>query len=155
VWRQFTLAYVYLRYRVAHWISKVWYRKKDCICSLCSANVRCQRGIRRPLLQQSRSIFYAHRAHSSKPAEAACGGLMGQTDVWQLHRPRSAYYAGNSKIWTYVQWRRSVENIWSGSESMGWDEKGARGTGPLQPRRSGGSTPKTAWDRHVVAVEGE
>ena len=43
------------------------------------------------------------RAHSSKPAAAACGGRMGQTDkrtdgrtdARQLHRLCSTYYAGS------------------------------------------------------------
>jgi len=48
----------------------------------------------------SRSISPAHRAHSSKPAAAACGGpIMGRmdrrTDARKFHRPCSAYYASS------------------------------------------------------------
>ena len=48
--------------------------------------------------QQSIDIS-CRRAHSSKPAAAACCDRMGQTerqtDARQLHRPCSAYYAGS------------------------------------------------------------
>ena len=48
----------------------------------------------------NRSISPPCRAHSNKPAAAACGGRVRQTDwhtdVRQLHSPCSAYYAGSA-----------------------------------------------------------
>ena len=77
---------------------------------LCSASyVSRQRNTARvycraPTVQQSIDGSPGRRAHSSKPAAAACGGRMtgqmdrqtdGRTDTRQFHRPCSEYYASN------------------------------------------------------------
>ena len=64
----------------------------------------------------NRSISPARRAHSSKPAAAACDGRMqGQTDVGPLHRPCSAYYTSSvNNNWQYET--RFTVNMWHCAE---------------------------------------
>jgi len=53
----------------------------------------------------------ARRAHSSKPAAAACGGRVGQidrrtdgrTDARLLHKPCSAYHSGSANSCILLQ----------------------------------------------------